>query len=202
MANLDEKFDKFTEVTLKTAARRRDQLVSEVQAFKQEKLGELENKYLEKAYKTIQRGVANAQKSAAERVSLSVAESRREVLQYREDLIAKLFSDLEQKVADFKQSEAYSAFLEKMVTDGIAAVGGGEVQVVLDESDKGYAAQLKSKFGVEPVYQSGLLGGAIVMSDVHKKICHHTLRARIDEAREEFLEWSGFSIYQGTGDAV
>mgnify|MGYP000580821220 FL=1 len=202
MANLDEKFDKFTEVTLKTAARRRDQLVSEVQAVKQQKLGELENTYLEKAYKTIQRGVTNAQKAAAEHISLVMADSRREVLQYREDLIERLFSDLEQKLAAFKESEAYSAFLEKMVTDGITAVGGGEVQVVLDVSDKGSAAQLRSKFGIEPTYQPGLLGGAIVISDVHKKICHHTLRARIDEAREEFLEWSGFSIYQGTGDAV
>lgn len=202
MANLDEKFDKFTEVTLKTAARRRDEMLNEIQKEKQQRIAQIENVNLEKAYKTIQRGVANAQKQAAEQVSLAVSNSRREVLEYRESLIAQLFAALEQEIVKFQQGKSYAAFLRQAIADGVAAVGGGRVQVTLDVSDKQYGALVQELCGAAPEYRDGLLGGAIVASFEHKKICDNTLRAKVDTAREEFLEWSGFSIYQETGDAV
>lgn len=202
MANLDEKFDKFTEVTLKTAAHRRDEMLDEVQKEKKQRVEQLETMYLEKAYKTIQRGVAGAQRQAAEQVSLAVSGSRRELLEYREALIEQLFDALEAEVNKFKQDAAYETFLRQAVKDGMATVGGGNIQVTLDSTDKAYAALVREISGVQPEFQDGLLGGAIILSYENKKICDNSLRARMDTAREEFLEWSGFSIYQEAGGAV
>ena len=202
MANLDEKFEKFTEVTLKTAAHRRDELLDEVQKERKQRIEQIENKHLEKAYKTVQRGVASAQKQAAEQVSLLASNSRRELLAYRETLIAELFDALKAEVIKFKQDTAYRDFLRQTIADGMAAVGAGDVQVTMDSTDGAYAGLVQEICGVQPDYRDGLLGGAIVASFEQKRICDNTLRAKIETAREGFLEWSKFSILQGTGDAV
>lgn len=202
MANLDEKFEKFTEVTLKTAAHHRDELLDEVQKEKKQRVERIENTYLEKAYKTVQRGVASAQKQAAEQVSLAASGSRRELLAYRESLIAELFDALKAEVEKFRQEPAYQDFLRQAIADGMAAVGNGNVQVTIDSTDRAYAGLVQEICGVQPEYQDGLLGGAVIANFEQKRICDNTLRAKIETAREEFLEWSGFSIYQETGDAV
>jgi len=139
----------------------------------------------------------NAEKQAKMRYQQIISEakmnSRRMELEAREEVIEEAFSKAEEKLKEIASSDAaeYKASLEKVITEAGTEIGGGDMLVLIKESD---AAKIKGsipsieknisdKTGTPTKLEMGeninTIGGAILRTKNGEIEVNNTIEARM-----------------------
>ena len=157
-----------------------------------------ENHCLENPYAQIQKQMAQIQRSAGESVSRAQLESKKELLEKRENIMTCVFDEVSEKLTVFHQSEDYEAFLEDTVRSAAELLGTGSKSVFLDSSDAKYLPALAEKFpdmdfSVLDAKES-VVGGARVLNRDTNQLADVTIAARLEAEKQRFLESSGLIL--------
>lgn len=139
----------------------------------------------------------NAQKTAQMRYQQIISEakmnSRRMELEAREEVIEEAFKKAEEKLKEIASSDAteYKASLEKVITEAGAEIGGGDLIVLVKDSDtgkiKGSISSIEKSISDKTNNHTKLemgetiptIGGAIVKTKDGKIEVNNTIEARM-----------------------
>ncbi|MDO5835426.1 MAG: V-type proton ATPase subunit E [Methanobacterium sp.] len=139
----------------------------------------------------------NAEKQAKMRYQQIISEakmkSRRMELEAREEVIEEAFSKAEEKLKEIASSDAaeYKASLEKVITEAGTEIGGGDMLVLVKESDvsklKGSLPSIEKsisdKTGTPTKLEMGeninTIGGAIIRTKNGEIEVNNTIEARM-----------------------
>ena len=191
----DEKFERFAQMAFKDAADKRDGIIKQLESYKSRKIEEAQTKCLEKSYKIVRKGVAEAKKKSGGMTAREPIECKKRLFELRESLVDELFSELGRKIEEFKRSEKYSDFLFKNISDTLGEAGDGEITIIIDKSDADFCSRMQEKFGYTVKCEDNLIGGCIAENKSSGKIYNNSIFEKISELRENFLADTNFSIY-------
>ncbi len=195
MEDAEKKLIEFEKLVLGEARQQRDQIVQEIEQYKHEKILDIEIELLENAYKRIQKEIASIIKAENEKVAKVAASCRKELLTRRENMVERIFSVLNERIAAFKETEAYAAYLLSAVSDGIAQAGGNNPLVCIDKTDMKFAKSIQNATGYEPVAAGeNMIGGCKVHNKEKKIICDNSLVTMLEAVKEQFMEEIKISI--------
>ena len=151
----------------------------------------------EKAAAEKEKILENADKQAKMRYQQIISEakmnSRRMELEAREEVIEEAFSKAEEKLKEIASSDAaeYKASLEKVITEAGTEIGGGDMLVLVKESDvsklKGSLPSIEKsisdKTGTPTKLEMGeninTIGGAIIRTKNGEIEVNNTIEARM-----------------------
>ncbi len=142
---------------------------------------------------------ARIEKIHMREVSTAKIESRRILLDAREQAVARMFADIEQGLARLREDPGtYRRSLRKLAAEAAAAIGGDEVVLKFSERDRGlvddaFLRDLEAllgdagagvKFRVEFTDDDGG-GGCTAASPDGRVVYDNTLRRRLERMRPE-----------------
>jgi len=145
-----------------------------------------ENEALNEAYRKIRSCVTEEKQLNKMTVSKAEQEARIKVLTYREGLVGKIFDSVDDKLADFTQSDSYVSFLEGLL-DGEKI--DSDTVIYLREEDMKYESALRRKAGNECSFEADpeiIYGGLSVYDRKSSVLINKTLDNMLDEQKKDF----------------
>lgn len=191
---MEEKLQVFEQEILEEANQKRAAIEQDTQREKQARIAQKENEILSKAYHTIQKELGKIRREQNEILSKAASDSKRLLLNSRDNIIQSVFQQLLERIEDYRETEDYTAFLLRCAKMGLQEVGDGEVVILIDKRDLNQKERLAA-LGA-PVEQDTveILGGCRVLNRSRSLMSDHSIAECIAEEKEHFLEEADFRI--------
>lgn len=189
-----DQLENFCAALLKEAEDKRNAFLAKLDQTRMAEIEKAETEVLEETYHTIQNNIEKIRSEAARRVSKTEYETRMELLKEREALVSGVFSQIEEKITLFIQSEAYSRFLVD-VCKKTAELFSTPCDLLLRQEDLHYSEKLISLFkpGSKAEATAKIkYGGVLIRSE--GRIYDQTLDQRLTDEKKEFAEKSGLTV--------
>ncbi|WHH61221.1 V-type ATP synthase subunit E [Petroclostridium sp. X23] len=194
---VDDKLDNFSSIVMKEAAEKRLQILNQVKEERDGILEQRELDCLEDAYVKIQKEIRKTDKEKNEMISRAVMESKKALLQKREEIIEEIFNNIMKRIQSFLETPDYYTFLMQNILQGRQQVGQGEIIIYINKSDVSLIDKIKQQLS-EPleiqVDQEDIIGGCKVFNKTKGTLIDDSLAAKIAQQKECFLEISGLVI--------
>ncbi|MBZ4645711.1 MAG: V/A-type H+/Na+-transporting ATPase subunit [Clostridiales bacterium] len=197
MSTVDDKLDNFARIVMREAAEKRVQIIESIRENRLKVLEQKELEFLEQAYLTIQKEIRRINKEKNEMISRASMESKKMLLQKREEIIDEIFSNIHQKVIEFIRTPGYLTFLSDSIKEGCKITGDGEIVVYINRTDVHLIDRIKENLGFNmeiQVEQTDIIGGCKIFNKTKNILVDNSLAAKIQQQREQFLEISGLVI--------
>ncbi|WP_198543808.1 V-type ATP synthase subunit E [Petroclostridium xylanilyticum] len=194
---MDDKLDNFARIVMREAAEKRVQIIESIRENRLKVLEQKELEFLEQAYLTIQKEIRRIHKEKNEMISRASMESKKMLLQKREEIIDEIFSNIHQKVIEFIRTPGYLTFLSDSIKEGCKITGDGEIVVYINRTDVHLIDRIKENLGFNmeiQVEQTDIIGGCKIFNKTKNILVDNSLAAKIQQQREQFLEISGLVI--------
>jgi vacuolar-type H+-ATPase subunit E/Vma4 len=194
---VDDKLDNFARIVMREAAEKRVQIIESIRENRLKVLEQKELEFLEQAYLTIQKEIRRINKEKNEMISRASMESKKMLLQKREEIIDEIFSNIHQKVIEFIRTPAYLTFLSDSIEEGCKITGDGEIVVYINRTDVHLIDRIKENLGFNieiQVEQTDIIGGCKIFNKTKNILVDNSLATKIQQQREQFLEISGLVI--------
>ena len=193
----DDKVSKFIEAINEDANRRKLRIEREIEDFNRDEMEKAANQALEEAYYLIRRETAAMRADYNSKISAREADGRRELMQKRDEITAKLFGNVKEKLISFSHTKEYKKSLLKSVEKMAGLLPGSGAVIYVKPEDMALEEDLRKAFGrdcgVEPD-PSIEIGGARGRCEKAHKIADDTLDVRLKNQREWFLNNSGLTV--------
>lgn len=169
-------------------------IIDEAEKSKGELLNQANDEALQLAYDRIKENVKQISAKYFKIVAKAELDSKKEVLKYREQLIVNLFNTVEEKISEFRNTDAYEEFLKNHLK--ACEVKAGAV-IFLNPCDMKYSKALSKLIpnGCEIKEDSSFKsGGFSVFYPDENIMIDKTIDSAIKEARAEFNCKNCFSL--------
>ena len=139
---------------------------------------------LKASYDRIQKAVKDTEAQYKRMIAQAEQEHHRSLLSHREALVEKIFDNIRKRLVQFRQSEDYSAYLQKQLRD--VKLSADSI-IYLAPADMQYADLLKGSSGAQVCEDDSIqLGGLSITAKDSKCIMDKTLDTAFDEQRKAF----------------
>ncbi len=191
MDRTEEKLLAFTDMVLKDAARRKQEILDHAEAACKEMVEAGELQLLKSAHDDIQDSLRAMGRASNEEVSRTILESKQALFTRREEIIDAVFMNVAARIDAFRKTPDYREYLRRRILEGFSTVGQGDVRVLVDEEDRQLAeslqAELDRKFQVGDA-QDVLGGGCLFVNRTTGRMCDFSLLRQMDVERQAFLQ--------------
>lgn len=195
MPNDNEKLARFQKAVFSETESKAAEILSEVDSYKQEKLGDVQEAELQRAYDLIQRQAADIRSGFSREITREKLNARQRVLLRRKELTEQLFEKAADKLLNFTETDAYQAYLSGLLKaqgnlDGVKILARAKDLEIL--RGMGVSAEASAQIR---------LGGLIFVDEAGHRYDDQTLDSRLKDAEERFYT-SGkgdFSQMEGVG---
>lgn len=163
-----------------------DEILTKADEKRNEILDKAENDALNDAYAKIRACVTEEKAKSKMAVSKAEQEARIKVLTHREELVRKIFDNVEVKVSEFTNSEAYKKFLAKLIRDEKT---DDNTVIYLKPEDMKYENMLRALAGAECTFEedNGIkYGGLSVYYKTSSILINKTIDNMLDEQKKDF----------------
>ncbi len=182
----DKNLNGFIEAVNAEVDRQIEEILSEADEKRKNMLEKAEDQALNDAYAKIRSKVTDAKSKSKMSVSKAEQESRIKVLTHREDMVKKIFADVESRIVDFTKSTDYEKFLLTLVANEKITP---ETVIYLRPDDMKYADTLKLKIGVDCTFAAddGIkYGGLSLYNEGASVLINKTINNMLDEQKKNF----------------
>ncbi|HIS77438.1 MAG TPA: hypothetical protein IAB51_11630 [Candidatus Merdivicinus excrementipullorum] len=197
MPNETEKLARFEKAVSSEVETKTTEILAEVDSYKEEKLVDVKEVEIQRAYDTIQRKAAEIRASFARDVTKEKVAARQRLLRRRSELTEELFCKAAEKVKEFTKNQAYREKLKSMLE------GRQEGWSVLVRAEDEELVRSLAGDGVTVRVSPEIkLGGIVFYSESAGLYQDETYDAMLKNAQEEFYN-SGradLSKLEGVGD--
>jgi len=169
-------------------------VIDEAEKSKSELLNQANDAALQLAYDRIKENVKQISAKYFKLVAKAELDSKQEVLKYREQLIVSLFKTVEERISEFRNTDAYEEFLRNRLKD--CEVKAGAV-IFLNPCDMKYSKALSELLpkGCEIKEDTSFKsGGFSVFYPDENIMIDKTIDSAIKEGRTEFNCKNCFSL--------
>lgn len=195
MISVEEKLNHFSSNVLRKASLQREEMLEQMRKKEKGILEQKELEFLEEAYEKIQENVASIQKEHMEQRARLQNDCKTALLKERQEIFDSVFSEVEQKLSAFCQSGEYFAWLKKKAEQSFRDALEGDKICYIDRRDKAHRDSLQQSTGfVVELSDEDLVGGCIVKNRTLNVIVDNSIRALLEEQKQEFVRTSGLGI--------
>lgn len=198
MLTTEEKLRHFSQSVFAKAQKQADMVTQSAQKAAKVQTDAFENRCLDNAYHTIQTQTRKIRRHAQENVARQKLEARRELFKKREAMVDEVFSAAAERLAAFRASSGYLAFLKKSVAEAETVLGTTALQVTLDSADSAFVTELQSAYP-DAEFKTGktgsrLPGGLYAADTAAARTADLTLESLLRDEKTRFLAESGFTL--------
>lgn len=197
MPNDNEKLARFEKAVTAEVESKTTEILSEVDSYKEEKLVDIQETEIQRAYDTIQRKAGEIRAAFARDVTKERLAARQRVLSRRSELTREMFARAAGRVTEFAKTDAYREKLKAL----LGRHEGEQLHILVRAEDEELVRSLAKDAAVEvsPAIQ---LGGLIFYSENTHLYEDETYDTLLKQAEEDFYN-SGkadLSKLEGVGD--
>lgn len=158
---INEKLDIFYRSAIEAANGQSEVILQEYKTAYQDNLAEYER--IKQAEQQTGERIAQekVRKEINRAVSGEIVQLKKEFHRKQEEKKAELFALVEEKLAAYRKSDAYPAFLKRKVREALTLAAGMEVVVYLDPEDAPFAKELEAEGGCRVSVSESSFGGGI-----------------------------------------
>jgi len=163
-----------------------DEIREQAEQKSSELLENAENEALNEAYTRIKACVSEEKYKSKMNVSKAEQEARIKVLTYRENLVARIFDSVNERLCRFTESDEYASFLCRLLE---GEKTGENTVIFLREEDMKYEAQLRRTAGSECSFEADtsiVFGGLSVFDSRSSVLVNKTIDNMLDEQKRDF----------------
>ena len=182
----DKNLNGFIEAVNAEVDRQIEEILSEADEKRKNLLEKAEDQALNDAYAKIRANVTDAKSKSKMAISKAEQESRIKVLTHREDMVKKIFADVESRIIEFIRSDEYEKFLFKLVSNEKITP---QTVIYLSPDDMKYADALKINIGVDCSFASDAgikYGGLSLYDEGACVLINKTINNMLDEQKKNF----------------
>lgn len=204
MKSIEEKLEYFEKTVIAQAIHDRDAFHQTLENKMKEALSEAEAVYQKEMERQYRKEIEETRKEARLIVSAAKNQGQTALMQKRNDIIDQVFKKLEERLRAFTKSEAYHEYFRNKLSQAMqSGKYDGTVTVLLSKED----AQSKSKLvdqlavrylpGVSVTLQTDsedIIGGCRLRAPSSGRLVDNSIRALIEQEREQFLSWCNLAI--------
>jgi V/A-type H+-transporting ATPase subunit E len=197
MNKIEEKFSKFSHMVMKEADARKKEIISEAEKLRSQTISENENVFLKNAYDKIRDSMLKVEKEHNEEISKAILSGKQALFYRREEILKSVFTNVKNKLADFKQSDDYKSFMIETILKGLEKAGQGEIQVNADSEDIPLIEEIRAKTGAIfelTVSEEHLMGGCRIRNKTKGFLLDFSFTKSLSDEKAAFLENYGLSI--------
>ncbi len=192
MENLTEKLNIFSELVLRDATQKRDELIAAVENERSERLTQKENEFLQRAYDEIQSTIAEAKKESNSKLLRAQLDAKKQLLIKREQIVDDVMNEAERKLRGFCQSADYEKWFKDLVNKALFEVGKGTKTVYISPDDLKFKPWIEdivdtAKITVEPAQEHDFLGGVRIYNSSRRISVDYSFGEMLAEQKEKFL---------------
>ena len=192
MENLTEKLNIFSELVLRDATQKRDELIAAVENERSERLTQKENEFLQRAYDEIQSTIAEAKKESNSKLLRAQLDAKKQLLIKREQIVDDVMNEAERKLRAFCQSADYEKWFKDLVNKALFEVGKGTKTVYISPDDLKFKPWIEdivdtAKITVEPAQEHDFLGGVRIYNSSRRISVDYSFGEMLAEQKEKFL---------------
>lgn len=184
---INEKLDIFYRSAIEAANGQSEMILQEYQTAYQDNLAEYER--IRQAEQQTGERIAQerVRKEVNRAVSGEIVRLKKEYHGKREEKKEELFALVEEKLAAYRKSDAYPAYLKRKINEAAAFAEGKEVVVYLDPEDAGIAGFLAKETGCSVSISETSFGGGI-RAIIPKKnvLMDESFSCKLTEEKEKF----------------
>lgn len=184
---INEKLDIFYRAAIEAANGQSESMRQEYQAAYEKELAEYEKqkqKQQQMRERTVQEQV---RKEVNREVSEQMVQIKKEYRSGQEQKEAELFALVEQKLREYRKTDAYIELLKLRIKEAVTYADGEEVTVYLDPEDAGMEAELKRETRCALTVGKESFGGGIRAVIPSKNIwMDESFERRLQEEKEKF----------------
>lgn len=197
MKNTDTKTNKFLSAIQKYANEQKDQIISEVESFKQQELKKAEDEALSEAYKLILHDMSVMRMGITSELSKREYESQKKLFERRSEISDAVFEKAAGELIKFTESPDYGETLLEYAATISEFFGDKPCTVYIKEADEIYKDRIVSAFTGEcrAITVTDIkIGGIRGYCPALKIVIDETLDTKLYEQRKWFVENSGLKV--------
>ncbi len=196
MAYDKEKLSRFQDTVLAEADEKIAKLNEEATEYEKSELEKTRQQEYDKMFTYMQSKVRNIQWKYRREVTRKNLESKRKTLEFRGELVVKVFDACEQKLLAYASSEEYRKYLiehAKKASQGFDCKGA---VVLVRKEDIGLEKELLAATGAKSVAvdKANRLGGFQIENRNTGLLLDETLNGYLADQRQYFYETSGLTV--------
>lgn len=172
-------------------------ILGEYETKKNDMISKFELTMLDSIYSKIQKEKKNIQREKNSRILAVSYTNKQKISLKREELLNGIFSDVNDKVNSFINSDDYVKFLFSIVDKCIDLFESELVQVIINTTDQKYQQILKDynpKIADVAISTENIIGGLIFKGTKTKKVFDNSLKSIIAFERNDFLKSNNLSF--------
>lgn len=186
MPNDTEKLSRFEKAVSSEVETKTTEILAEVDSYKEEKLVDVQEAEIQRAYDMIQRKAAEIRASFARDVTREKMTARQRLLLRRNELTENLFKQAEDKIREYTTSDAYSQKLKSMLAN-YQGEQAEDFKILTRAEDVELVRSLAPGKTVESSPEIHM-GGLIFYSESRHLYQDETYDTMLKNAQEEFYD--------------
>ena len=206
MPTIEEKLNTFDKVIVEDAIRARDLIRNQLHRESAQRIAEIKDEIRRKAEQERRREEIKAEMDKDSRISKTSVDSRKMLINARNDILTSVLSDLEAKLADFTRTELYDGYMLRNMreafewagikTDSGDADGRGYVLGMTARDCEKYAETAQKFVPGITVQPDGkeMIGGVRVSNAGAGVFVDNSLKKKVELCADELFLMSGLTI--------
>lgn len=187
----ERKFEEFSNIVLKEASDEKQKMLADVRAKISEANKKLKDELIKKAEQNLKLETEKTVRLKNENVSKAIMESRRKIIEKREQLLESMHVAVKNRLLEFKKSDRYMDWILKQIENAQKQLNDTNVTVYIGKCDQNIFDNLIQKTKVKLKVDDNIkIGGCKVISDKKRMLVDSTFEKRIEEAFSDFHQLS------------
>lgn len=194
--NEKTKESKFLDAINRYAEQQKAQITQEIESYKAEKIEQATEKGLQDAYDLIRQDVTRRKAEIVNRLAVEELQLRNEQFEARQEICDKVFDEATDKLSAFTQTDDYTAFLQRSVSEIGDYCGDSQVVVSISPADEDKRMIIEKALSNAQIETDNTIriGGLKAYCPARGVLLDDTLDSRLEQQREWFYEHSGLKV--------
>ncbi len=182
--NNQNKLEMFARTIYAEAMAERDKIEDEIESRTAADMDKCEMDAYQRSYALIQRRRSELERAGAEKVSSASFEHKRQLTAYREELVDRVFADVEKRLADFALTDGYKDYIKHALDE--AWTFGSSLTAEVNSADADRLSDFILKNGAGKISVADIKGGIRVIVDDRGIVVDKSFDSALRDKRASF----------------
>ena len=184
---IEEKLQHFREACVAEATAAAEKIISDYKTALEKDLLDYQNSETKLADMEVKTEATRIDKETNKQLALEQIKLRMELSKKAAELKEKIFTQLEEKLANYQSSPEYEALLDSQIERALKFAGNDEVKIYIDPNDDNLAHSLSAKHDIDiAISKYPFHGGMRAVIPAKNILIDNSFEKKIAEAKEKF----------------
>lgn len=184
---IEEKLQHFREACIADATAAAEKIISDYKTALEKDFSDYKNSEMKLADMEVKTETTRIDKETNKAMALEQIKLRMELSKKASELKEKIFSQLEEKLANYQSGPEYEALLDSQIDKALKFAGNDEVKIYIDPNDEELAHTLSVKHNIDiAISKYPFSGGMRAVIPAKNILIDNSFEKKIANAKEKF----------------